>query len=81
VEYFSNFDNFETLRLWHRKFARNRRYYYKRPEPKTSYPVFVENPDAMKAFTKYGIAHIKDLRVEMMLEYVHQELIPKLMLK
>ena len=35
----------------------------------------------MEAFKKYGIAHIKDLRVEMMLEYVHQELIPKLMLK
>jgi hypothetical protein len=79
VEYYSNF---ETLRLWHRKFARNRYFYYKTPEPKTLYPAFfVENPDAMEAFKKYGVAHIKDLRVEMMLEYVHQELIPKLMLK
>ena len=79
VEYYSNF---ETLRLWHRKLARNRYFYYKTPEPKTLYPAFfVENPDAMEAFKKYGMAHIKDLRVEMMLEYVHQELIPKLMLK
>jgi len=79
VEYYSNF---ETLRIWHRKLARNRYFYYKTPEPKTLYPAFfVENPDAMEAFKKYGVAHIKDLRVEMMLEYVHQELIPKLMLK
>ena len=28
---------------------------------------FVNNPHAMEAFKKYGIAHIKDLRVEMML--------------
>jgi hypothetical protein len=79
VEYYSNF---ETQRLWHRKFARNRYFYCKTQEPKTSYPAFfVENPDAMEAFKKYGIAHIKDLRVKMMLEYVHQELMPKLMLK
>ena len=79
VEYYSNF---ETLRIWHMKLARNRYFYYKTPEPKTLYPAFfVENPDAMEAFKKYGVAHIKDLRVEMMLEYVHQELIPKLMLK
>ena len=31
VEYYSNF---ETLRLWRRKFARNRHFYYKTPEPK-----------------------------------------------
>jgi alpha-amylase/alpha-mannosidase (GH57 family) len=59
VEYYSNF---ETQRLWHRKFARNRYFYCKTQEPKTSYPAFfVENPDAMEAFKKYGIAHIKDL--------------------
>ena len=34
----------------------------------------------MEAFKKYGVANIKDLRVEMMLEYVHSELVPKLML-
>ncbi len=35
----------------------------------------------MDAFKKYAIANIKDLRVEMMLEYVHYELVPKLKLK
>jgi hypothetical protein len=37
VEYYSNF---ETLRMWHRKFARNRFFFDKTPEPKTSYPAF-----------------------------------------
>jgi hypothetical protein len=42
---------------------------------------YVDNPDAMDAFKKHAIANIKDLRVEMMLEYMHHELVPKLMLK
>jgi len=42
---------------------------------------FIDNPDAMEAFKKHGVANIKDLRVEMMLEYVHSELIPKLMVR
>jgi hypothetical protein len=42
---------------------------------------FIDNPDAMEAFKKHGVANIKDLRVEMMLEYVHSEVIPKLMVR
>jgi hypothetical protein len=31
-------------------------------EPKKLYPAFfVKNPDAMEAFKKYGVAHMKDL--------------------
>jgi hypothetical protein len=46
------------------------------------YPAFfVKKPDVMEAFEKYGVAHINDLWVKMMLEYVHQALIPKMMLK
>ena len=56
--------NIKILRLWHRKFAWNCYFYYKTPEPKTLYPVFlVENPDAMEAFKTYGLVQIKDLRV------------------
>ena len=35
----------------------------------------------MDAFKKYGVAHIQDLRVELMYNYVHQDLIPKLLQK
>lgn len=79
VEYYSSF---ATLARWHRKFARHRYFFYKAPDAKAARPrFFVENPDAMDAFKKHGVANIKDLRVEMMLEYVHNELVPKLMLK
>jgi hypothetical protein len=79
VEFYSSF---ATLSRWHRKFARHRFYFYKAPEAKTVCPrFFVDNPDAMDAFKKHGVANIKDLRVEMMLEYVHHELVPKLMVK
>jgi hypothetical protein len=42
---------------------------------------FVDNPDAMKAFKNHGVANINDLRVKMVLEYIHNKLVPKLMLK
>jgi hypothetical protein len=42
-------------------------------------PFFRDNPDALEAFKKYGIANIQDLRVELMYTYVHHELIPKLL--
>ena len=79
VEYYSCF---RTLARWHRKFARHRHYFYKAPDAKMSCPrFFADNPDAMDAFKRHGVANIKDLRVEMMLEYVHNELVPKLMMK
>ena len=79
VEYYSSF---ATLAQWHRKLARHRYYFYKAPEAKTACPrFFIDNPDAMDAFKRHGVANIKDLRVKMMLEYVHHELVPKLMVK
>ncbi|KAI2512867.1 hypothetical protein MHU86_1413 [Fragilaria crotonensis] len=78
IEFYSSFS---TLARWHRKFARNRFFFYKAPGEKNLCPrFFLDNPDAMEAFKQYGLANIKDLRVEMMLEYVHSELIPKLIL-
>jgi hypothetical protein len=32
---------------------------------------YINNPDAMEAFKKHGVANIKNLGVEMMLKYVH----------
>ena len=80
IEFYSCF---KTLARWHRKFARHKDYFYKAPAAKTAIPpFFVDNPDAMDAFKKHGVANIKeDLRVEMMLEYVTNELVPKLMQK
>ena len=78
------YSSFATLSRWHRKFARHRYYFYKCPQAKNVCPRFFvdSNPDAMDAFKKHdGIANIKDLRVEMMLEYVHTQLIPKLMVR
>ena len=59
-------------------------YFNKVPEAKTVCPrFFVDNPDAMEAFKNHGVANIKDLRVEMMLEYyyVHNEVVPRLIVK
>jgi hypothetical protein len=80
IEYYSSF---ETLARWHRKFACNRYFFNKASDGRKAAcpPFFADNPDAMEALKKHGVANIKDLRVEMMLEYVHQELIPKLILK
>jgi hypothetical protein len=66
VEYYSSF---ATVAQYYKKFARHRHYFYKAPDAKTICPrFFVDNPDAMDAFKKHGVASIKDLRVEMMLE-------------
>ena len=76
TEYYSNY---RTLARWHRKLAKNRLYFCKTPETKTMIPPFFrDNPDAMEAFKKYGAANIQDLRVELMYNYVHHDLIPKL---
>ena len=44
-------------------------------------PFFRNNPDGMEALKKYGVADIKDLRVELMFNYDHHDLIPKLQQK
>ena len=79
VEYYSNY---RTLARWHRKLAKHRLYFCKTPESKTMIPpFFCDNPDALEAFKRYGVANIQDLRVELMYSYVHQDLIPKLLSK
>ncbi|KAI2509539.1 hypothetical protein MHU86_4916 [Fragilaria crotonensis] len=76
------YSNFATLARWHRKLAQNRCFFYCAPDPKTSYPPFFQdNPDAVEAFKKHGVANLKDLSVELMYEYVHNDLIPRLMVK
>ncbi|KAI2489341.1 hypothetical protein MHU86_25254 [Fragilaria crotonensis] len=78
------YSSFATLARWHRKLARNRCFFYCAPDPNTSYPPFFQdNPDAMEAFKKRGrVANLKDLSVELMYEYVHNnDLIPRLMVK
>ena len=75
--------NYRTLARWHRKLAKHRLYFCATPaEVKTPIPTFFhDNPDALEAFKRYGVAHIQDLRVELIHNYVHQDLIPKLLLK
>jgi hypothetical protein len=59
VEYYSNY---RTLARWHRKQAKHRRFFCKTPEAKAMIPPFFrDNPDAMEAFKRYGIANIQDL--------------------
>ena len=79
VEYYSNY---RTFARWHRKLAKYRLYFCKTPQAKTMIPPFFrDNPDALEAFKRYGVANIQDLRVELMYSYVHQDLIPKLLSK
>jgi hypothetical protein len=79
VEYYSNY---RTLARWHRKLAKHRLYFCKTRDEKTMMPPFFrDNPDALEAFKRYGVANIQDLRVELMYSYVHQDLIPKILSK
>ncbi len=57
-------------------------FFYNAPEQKNAYPPFFrDNPDVMEAFKKHGVASLKDLSVELTLNYVHNDLIPRLMVK
>ena len=72
IEFYSSF---ATFAHWHRKLARNGNFFYSAaPEPrKTAYPAFFQdNSDAMG---------LKDLCAELMFDYVHNNLIPRLMVK
>jgi len=42
-------------------------------------PFFREHPDAMDAFKRYGVVHLKDMSIELMHSYVHDSLIPTAM--
>ena len=44
-------------------------------------PFFCVNPDALEAFNKHGVAHIEDLSIELMYNFVYQDLHPKLLSK
>jgi hypothetical protein len=78
VEFFSNY---RTLARWHRKLAEHRLYFCKTPDAIIP-PFFRDSPpDALEAFKRYRTANIQDLRVELMNSYVHQDLIPKLLMK
>ena len=74
------YSNFETLSRWHRKFALNRTFFSKPPDPKDARlcRFFLDNPDAMEAFKLHGTQNIKDLRVELMHEFVVDQLVPEL---
>ncbi len=66
----------------HRKLAWNGNFFYSALEPKTAYPPFFQdNPDTMEAFKKFGVANLKDISVELMFDYVRNNLIPRLMVK
>ena len=68
---------------WAPEVGSEREFFYSAaPEPKTAYPPFFQdNPDAMEVFKKSGVANLKDLSVELMFDYVHNNLIPRLMVK
>ena len=74
------YSNFETLSRWHRKFALNRTFFSKPPDPKDARlcRFFLDNPDAMEAFKSHDTQNIKDLRVELMHEFVVDQLVPEL---
>ena len=79
IEYYTNF---RTLARWHRKLAKHRHFFCLTPEAKLLIPPFFrDNPDALEAFKKHGVAHIQDLCVELMYNFVHQDLLPKLLSK
>ena len=65
---------------WHCKFALNRTFFSKPPDPKNARlcRFFLDNPDAMEAFKSHGIQNIKDLRVVLMHEFVVDQLVPEL---
>ena len=42
-------------------------------------PFSWEHPDAMDAFKRYGVVHLKDMSIELMHSYVHDSLIPTAM--
>ena len=75
------YSNWRTLARWHRQMTYNpKEAFIKSPVPKSRMPpFFIENPDAMDAFKKYGVSNLKDLSVEMMHTYVLETLIPIMM--
>ena len=76
------YSSFATLAPWYRKLTQNKNFFSSAPESNTTYPpLFQDNTDAMEAFKKHSMANLKDLSVQLMFENVHNNLIPRLMVK
>jgi hypothetical protein len=77
------YSNWETLRRWHHRLVMSRQDgFMMAPAKKTRLPpFFLDNPDAMDAFKKFGVANLKDLSVEKMHEYLHEVLVPNMIKK
>jgi len=72
--------NHRTLARWHRRLALHPDDAFSdAPSPKSLLSrFFLDNPDAMDAFKKFGTANLQTLSIEKMHEYVHEHLIPTL---
>jgi hypothetical protein len=74
------YTHWRNLQRWHRKFVVRKGTFGKAPAKNTCRPqFFLENPDAQEAFKQHGIKCLKDLRVELMHEYVHDTMVPAMM--
>ena len=75
------YSSWRPLAKWHRRLAYSpNETFIKSPAPKSGLPpFFIENPDAMDAFKKYGVRMLKELSVEKMHSYVLDKLIPTMM--
>ena len=79
VEVYTNWQLLQ--RSWHRRIVtRFNDTFLKAPSAKQLMPPFFrEHPDAMDAFKRYGVVHLKDMSIELMHSYVHDSLIPTAM--
>ena len=75
------YTNWQPLQRWHRRIVnRFNNTFLKAPSAKQLMPPFFrEHPDAMDAFKRYGVVHLKELSIELMHSYVHDSLIPATM--
>jgi hypothetical protein len=74
--------NLRTLARWHRKLAEHRHFFCSTREAKLLIPPFFrDNLDVLEAFKKHLVAHIQDLSIELMYNFVYQDLLPKLLSK
>ena len=75
------YTNWQTLQQWHHRIVtRFNNTFLKAPSAKQLMPPFFrEHPDAMDAFKRYGVVHLKELSIELMHSYVHDSLIPATM--
>ena len=67
-----------TVMEWYRSF-RVRRKLARPPRKKHNLPPFLQlNPDVCSAIQQYGREHLVDLSIEMMVEYIHGIVLPKI---